>query len=325
MITRRRVVLALGAGALAPLASFAQQQPPKVARIGYLGPTSGAASEPRYLEPLRAGLRDLGYVEGKNFVIEYRWAEGKNERLPELAAELVALKVDVIVTNGVPGTRAAKQATATIPIVTSVGDAVATGLVASEARPGGNVTGLSSFAPEIGGKRLALLKETLPRIRRVAVLWNSGGAGVPLPAMEAAAKSLKVELQRFGVRNPGEFESAFAAMSKQRAEAVVIVEDPMMLANARGAANLAAKYRIPSIGFLEVADAGGLMTYGTDSSANYRRVAVYVDKILKGAKPGDLPIERAMRFELVINMKTAKALGVKFPNSILVRATKVIK
>lgn len=325
MNNRRKLIVALGVGALsAPIYSFAQQQG-KVWRVGYLGPTTSATSEKRYLEPMRAGLRDFGYVEGKNLTIDFRWADGRNDRLPALAAELVSLKVDVIVTNGVPATRAAKEATSTIPIITSVGDAVATGLVASLSRPGGNITGLSSFAPEIGVKRLELLKDVIPRIRRIAILWNSAGAGVPLQAMEEAAGPLRVDLLKFGARNPSEFESAFAAMSKQRAEAVVIVEDPMMLANARAASNMAAKYRIPSIGFLEIAETGGLMAYGTNSSVNYRRAAYFIDRILKGAKPGDLPVEQPRGFELVVNLVTAKALSIKIPNSVIAQATKVIQ
>jgi putative ABC transport system substrate-binding protein len=325
VITRRNLVVALGACTLtAPLFSIAQPQSGKIARLGYLSATTGAGTK-RYSDALRAGLRDIGYIEGRHYVFEFRWAEGNNDRLPGLAAELVARKVDIIMTNGVPATRAAKQATSEIPIVTSVGDAVGTGLVASESRPGGNVTGLSSFAPEIGAKRMELLREAFPRIQRIAVLWNSSGAGVPLPAMEVAAKSLKLELQKFGVRKPDEFESAFASMHKNRVEAVVIVEDPMMLANPGAAVELANRYRIPSIGFLEVADAGGLMAYGTNSAVNYRRTAIYVDKLLKGSKPADLPIERAMRFELIVSQKTAKALGIKVPQSILIRADKVIE
>jgi putative ABC transport system substrate-binding protein len=328
MKTRREFLIAGSAGLCtlgAPLASFAQQPPARFHRIGFLGPTSAAGIASR-LEALRAGLRELGYVEGKNLVIEFRWAEGKYDRLPELAAELVRLKVDLIVTHGGPGIRAAKQATTTIPIVMAVvADAVADGLVASLARPGGNITGLSFFGPELNAKRLELLKETFPRIRRVAFLFQGRGSGVNLRAMEAAAGSLKVELQQFAVRSAAEFESAFATMSKQRVEAVAITEDTMFVANLAALVSLAARQRIPSIGFVEVAEAGGLMAYGVNIPAMFRRAAVFVDKILKGAKPGDLPIERATTFELVINRKAAKALGVTIPQSILARADRVIE
>ena len=328
MNTRRRLVLALGAGALAaPLATFAQQKPAKVARIGFLG--SNPASESQWrVEPLRAGLRDLGYVEGKNIVIEYRWAEGKYDRLPDLAAELVRLKVDVIVTHGTPGTIAAKRATTTIPIVMAVaGDAVATGLVASLARPGGNVTGSTFFSPELAAKRLEVLKDTLPRTRRVAVLLNLDNSlmGPVYQAMENTAKSLKVELQKFEVRGPHEFESAFSAIAKKRVDAIEIVEDPMLTGNARAIADFALKQRLPSIGFLEIPEAGGLLAYGVRLPDLYRRAPYFVDRILKGAKPADLPVEQATRFELVINMKTAKALGITIPRSVLARVDRVIE
>jgi putative ABC transport system substrate-binding protein len=318
------LVIALGAGALAlPLCPYAQ--PAKVVRIGYLGATS-ATGYAKEVAALRAGLHELGYIEGKNLFIEFRWSEGRNERLSELAAELVRLKVDVIVTHQHSGTRAAKQATATIPIVIAVvGDAVASGLVSSLARPGGNITGSSFFSQELSAKRLELLKEIFPRIRRVALLWNAGGAGVSLPAMEAAAASLKLNLRQFGVRGPDEFEAAFAEMARQRVEAVAIAEDPMLVANAGVAAGLAMKQRIPAIGFIEVADAGGLLTYGVNFPAMFHRAAYFVDRILKGANPGELPIERATTFDLVVNMKTAKALGINIPQSILVRADRVIE
>ena len=328
MMTRRRIIIALGASALAaPLASFAQQQPAKVAWIGFLGAESASGYASR-VEALRTGLRDLGYAEGKNIVIEYRWAEGNYERLPGLAAELVRLKVDVIVTHGSVATRAAKQATAAIPIVIgSTGDAVATGLVASLAQPGGNITGLTFFGREISAKRLELLKEALPRITQVAVLLNPANPAhrATLESMEIAARSLKLGLQPFEMVGPKEFESAFAAMAKKRVGAVAILEDAMFLANARRIAGLAAKHRLPLIGPKEYAEAGGLLAYGVNIPDMWRRAAVYVDKILKGAKPADLPVERATRFEMVVNMKTAKALGIKIPNSILVRADKVIE
>jgi putative ABC transport system substrate-binding protein len=327
MNNRRKLLVALGAGALAaPLTSFAQQKG-KVWRIGFLGAASASGLAGR-VEALRAGLRDLGYVEGKSIVIEFRWAEGKYERLPELAAELVRLKVDVIVTHGVP-TRAAKAATTTIPIVMATSaDPVELGFVASLARPGGNVTGMSGLSPETAAKRLELLKDAFPRTRHVAVLLNPDSPGnirLVLPAMEATAKSLKLELQQFPVRGPSEFDSAFAAMAKRRVDAVVTTDDAMLLANIEAIANLAAKMRLPSVGFIEFAEAGGLMAYGANRRELFRRAAYFVDRILKGAKPADLPVEQATRFETVLNQKTAKALGLQFPQAVLARADRVIE
>ena len=327
MNNRRKLIIALGAGALAaPLASFAQQPPVKVHRIGLLGVAS-AATYARQVEALRAGLRELGYVEGKNLVIEFRWAGGRLDQLPGLAAELVRLKVDIIVTSGA-GNRVAKQATTTIPIVMAVSnDAVASGLVASLARPGGNITGSTSFGPELDVKRLELIKEALPRMRRVAVLFDSSNPESKRRtlAMEVTARALKVELQQFGVSGPGEFESAFLAMIRQRVEAVTILTDTVLVANAGAVATLAAKHRIPSIGSIEVVEAGGLMAYGVNFPALWHRAAVFVDKILTGAKPGDLPVERPTIFDFSINDKAAKALDIKFPQSILVQATRVIE
>jgi putative ABC transport system substrate-binding protein len=324
--TRRKLIMALSAVALgAPLAAFAQQKG-KVWRIGFLGTTSASGIAGR-VEALRAGLRDLGYVEGKNLVIEFRWAEEKYERLPQLAADLVRLKVDVIVTYSV-GTGVAKAATTTIPIVmASSVDPVATGLVASLARPGGNVTGMTGINPEVIAKRLELLKDAFPRTRQVAVLFNLDNPGrIPvLRAMEATATSNKLELQQFGVRGPGEFDSAFAAMAKRRVDAVVIGNDPVLITNAGAIANLAAKMRLPSVGPIEFADAGGLMAYGVNPLETFRRAAYFVDRILKGAKPADLPVEQAMRFETVVNLKTAKALGITIPQSFLLRTDRVIE
>jgi putative ABC transport system substrate-binding protein len=328
MNDRRKLLVALGAGALSvPFGCFAQTPAAGMHRIGFLGLSSAAALGNR-LDALRTGLRELGYVEGKNLAIEYRFAEGTYERLPELAAELVRLKVDVIVTHAAPGTRAAKQATATIPIViATTGDVLVTGLVASLARPGGNVTGSTFFQLELGGKQLEMLKEAIPRIKRVAFLMNpySELAAPILQAMGVAAKALKLEVQRFEVWSPDQFDSVLAAMSKQRIDAVVVHDDPMLIANAKAVASQAARYRIPSTGFVDLAEAGGLMAYGVSFPAMFRRAAVFVDKILKGAKPGDLPIERATTFELIVNLKTAKALGLTLPQSILLRADKVIE
>ncbi len=328
MTSRRDLLIALGAGAFAaPLRSLAQQKPAKVSRIGFLGSASASVSAPR-VEALREGLRELGDVEGKNLNIEFRWAEGNYDRLRELAAELVGLKVEVIVTHGVPGTLALKRATKTIPIVMAyVGDAVATGLVASLARPGGNVTGSTFFNPELSAKRLELLKEVVPRITRVGVLLNSDNPVNPtvLQAMELAAGSLNVELRQFGVRGPKDFDGAFAAMAKSRVDAVAILEDPMLSVNGRAAADFALKHRLPSAGFLELAEAGGLLAYGANAVEMFRHSARFVDKILKGATPADLPIERATKFELLINRKTAKALGLTIPQTILLRADRVIE
>jgi putative ABC transport system substrate-binding protein len=326
---RRKLVIALGAGTLAlPFGSFAQQPPAKFHRIGFLGLTSAGGWESR-LEAFRAGMRDLGYVEGKNLMIEFRWAEGKYDRLPALAAEMVRLNVDLIVTGGTPGVRAAKQATTTTPIVIgAVGDAVAGGFVASLARPGGNVTGSTFFQPELLAKRLELLKEAMPRVVQVANLLNqdnTSSTGHTLRAVENAAKSLKVGLQLFPVRGPNDFEDAFAAMTKKRVDAVVIDEDGMLVSNVKAIADLALKRRFISAGSKEFAEAGGLLGYGPDLPELYRRAATFVDKILKGAKPADLPVEQPTKFETVINLKTAKALGIKFPQSILVQATKVIE
>ncbi len=330
-MNKRREFLVAGAAGLWVLSglrsSFAQQQAAKVWRIGYLGPTSVTGNVSQ-LEAFRAGLRDLGYIEGKNLVIEYRWAEDKYERFPEMAAELVRLNVDAIVTMGTPGTRAAKQATARIPIVSAVsGDAVAAGLVASLARPGGNITGSTFFSPELHAKRLELLKEAAPRIVRIGFLMNPVNSGpmTSVKAAEAAAKSLKVEMRRFQAHGPGEIESAFAAMAKGHFEAVLVHEDAMINANAKAIAGLAAKYRMPSAGRRAYADFGGLLGYGPDIPEMFRRAAYFVDRILKGTKPADLPVEQPTRFELAINTSTARALGIKMPNSILVRAEKVIE
>jgi putative ABC transport system substrate-binding protein len=329
MNDRRRIVLALGAGALvAPLASFAQPRPAKIARIGFLGLGSATSSYAIQVDALRAGLRDLGYVEGKNIVIEYRWADGKYDQLPELAAELVRLKVEVLVTHGTPGVLAAKGASTTTPIVmAAAADPVANGLVASLARPGGNVTGCSYFAPELHAKRLELLKQALPRITLVAALLNPDNSSfVPLlKETRIEADLTKVALRQFDVRDPGEFESVFSAMAKGRVDAVVVFDDPMLIANRRAIADLAARHRIPSVGQKEFAEAGGLIGYGQILVELFRRTGYFVDRILKGAKPADLPVEQASKFEMVVNMKTAKALGVTIAQSVLARADRIIE
>jgi putative ABC transport system substrate-binding protein len=316
------------AGALAVPLAIEAQQVEKVYRIGYLGNAS-ASGQAKRVESLRAALRDLGYVEGKNIVIELRWAEGKLERLPDLAAELVRLKVDVLVTAGTPGALAAKQATTTIPIVmVGIGDAVATGVVASLARPGGNITGSTDSVPELMAKLLELLKETMPRTRRVAVLVNPDNLQMGSPtfkAMERTAGSLKVELEKFESRGPSEFASAFSRMAKSRVDAVVVLSDVLFNYNVAALADLATKKRLPSAGVQALAEAGGLIGFGLNLPDGDRRAAYFVDKILKGVKPADLPIQQPTKFELVINLKTAKALGLTIPPSLLARADQVIE
>lgn len=326
MNQRRRLCIA-GVSLIA-VPVFAQPSA-KVWRIGFLGPT--AANSPVYasrVEAFRVGLRELGYVEGRNIAIEFRWAEGKAERLPALAAELAALKVDVLVTATTPGALAAKRATKTIPIVlASIGDPVSTGVVASLARPGANVTGSALFVAEETVKRLELLQDALPRTRRVAVLVNSGNplweAAVQRVGRAAAARKLEVHVVE--VRKSGDFESAFSAIAEKRADALVLVEDSVLTANARRLAELALQHRLPSVGQLAFAEAGGLIGNGTNQIELFRRAAVFVDKILRGAKPEDLPIEQATRFELIVNLKTAKALGVALPKQFVFRAERTIE
>jgi ABC-type uncharacterized transport system substrate-binding protein len=330
MIDRRTFLAGTGAVLLAaPLA--AEGQPVgKVYRIGFLSPSSHSdLRAQRFLAAFRNGLGELGYLEGQNIAIESRWAAGKYERLPGLAAELVRLKMDVIVTAAVPAIRAAKEATSTIPIIMAVVvDPVATALVASLARPGGNITGLSIMTPELVGKQLEMLKEVVPKASRVAVLWNPANPGNPpqLRAAEVAARTLGVRLQPLEARDSREIDSAFGAMTKEEAGAVVVLVDSMFVDQRTRIADLAARRRLASVyGLIEFAEAGGLMAYAPSFLYNYRRAAVYVDKILKGAKPGALPIEQPTKFELVINLKTAKALGLTIPQSLLLRADEVIQ
>ena len=316
------VLLALGVIAEA-------QQPKKVPRIGYLAGVPLSVNADR-VEAFRQGMRDLGYVEGKNLVIEWRSWEGKFDRLPALAAELVRLKVDIIVAVGSSDTRAAREATATIPIVMIVGgDAVGSGLVASLARPGGNITGLSTLSPELSGKRLELLKETVPKLSRVAVFGTSTEPGNTqiLKEVELAAGALKVKLQYLDVLSPKDVDTAFQAASKGRADAVLFqVAGPFASSRRPQIVGLAAKSRLPVIyDRAEYVKAGGLMSYGVSYTDLERRSATYVDKILKGAKPADLPVEQPTKFELEINLKTAKVLGLTIPPVVLMRAAKVIK
>jgi ABC-type uncharacterized transport system substrate-binding protein len=328
MMDRRRFLLTSLAGAAAvPLAARAQPTG-KVSRIGFI--VTGTPNETGHLiQALNKGLRELGYVEGRNVVFERRFGEGRQEKLPALAAELVQLKVDVIVTGSNPVIAAVKQATATIPVVMAVSrDPVGANFIASLARPGGNITGLANDAdPEIIGKNLELLKEAAPRVSRVAFLWNPvpPGAGTSKHAVESAARSLGVTLQSVEVRRPTEFEGAFAAMVRERANGVVVAQDPIALGSRSQVVLLAARSRLPAVyGVREFAEAGGLMSYGPNIADQFQRAAFYVDRILKGAKPGDLPVEQATKFELVINLKTAKALGLTIPPSLLARADQVI-
>jgi putative ABC transport system substrate-binding protein len=326
MMDRRAFLGTLGLIA-APLAAEAQPAA-KIFRIGYLAtnPT------PHFQEAFRQGLRDLGYTEGRNLVIEDRNAAGKQERLPALAAELVAVKVDVIVAAGTPAALAIKQVTTTLPVVfTAVADPVTSGLVTSLARPGGNVTGLSVLAPELIGKCLEQLKQAIPAVSRVAVLWQPGVMGERtdkdmLKRAEVAAQALRVGLQFLEARGPADFDKAFSEMTRARTDALAVLTSSMFFGERRRLAALAAKNRLPAVyPWREGVDAGGLMAYGPDLADLLRRAAIYVDRILKGAKPSDLPVEQPTKFELVINLKTAKALGLTIPPSLLARADHVIE
>jgi ABC-type uncharacterized transport system substrate-binding protein len=330
MMDRRVFLSSLGFVTLAaPLAAEAQQAA-KVARIGLL--TTNLSTSPHLRDAFRQELRDLGYVEGRNLVIEYRDAEGKFERLPALAAELVALKVDVIVAPTTVGALAAKQATKTIPIVfAAAGDPVGSGLITSLARPGGNVTGLSRLAPELVDKCLELLTQAVPGVNRVAALWQPGAMGERsdkdmLTGADVAGRALGVRLQFVEARGPEDFDRAFSDMTRARAGALTVLPSAMFGNERRRLVDLAAKHRLPAVyPWRDFVDAGGLMAYGVNTADLYRRAATYVDKILKGAKPGDLPVEQPTRFELVINLKTAKALGLTIPQSVLGRADEVIR
>jgi putative tryptophan/tyrosine transport system substrate-binding protein len=314
---------------LASLRLAKAQQTKKVPRIGFLS-NSSPSSARENVEAFRQGLRDLGYIEGQNIAIEHRYAEGVTERLPNLATELVRLKVDVILTPGTADTLATKNATTTIPIVMSnVDDPVAFGLIDSLARPGGNITGLSSGAgPGLYGKRLELLKESFPRVSRVAVLWNPDDPGsvINVRGMEAPARSLSLKLQSVEMREPNDLEQAFSAMKRERAEVLVTILSALVGSQRSRIVDLAAKSRLATMCVeSQWVGAGGLMSYGPSYSDLYRRAATYVDKILKGAKPADLPVEQPTKFEFVINLKTAKKIGLTIPPNVLVRADKVIR
>ena len=329
-MTRRPFLLALALNLAAAASHASAQQPNKIPVVGVLMMIS--APDDPIVGALRQGLRDLGYVEGRNINIEFRTALGHADRLPGLAEELVRLKVDVIFAAATPAIEAVKRATSTIPIVMALGgDPVASGLVASLAKPGGNVTGLSSMSAELSGKLLQLLKETVPRLNRVAVLWNPDSPLSPVQKkmaedLKTAALSLSIELVFVPVGTAEGFDAAFAAASRARVQAMFVAEGPFLYSQRARITQLAAKARLPAIYRARVfTDAGGLMSYGASWSDQVRQAAGYVDKILKGAKPGDLPIEQPTKFELVVNLKTAKALGITIPQSILVRADEVIK
>jgi putative ABC transport system substrate-binding protein len=320
------ILVAVGLLTLAVIAEA--QQPKKIPRIGFLGASSPSAISAR-IEAFRQGLRELGYVEGKNIVIEYRYAEGKLDRLSTLAAELVRLGVDVIVLAGPASIRPAKEATSTIPIVmANDADPVGSGVVASLARPGGNITGLSNLAPEISGKRLELLKEIVPRLSRLAILGTSTTSGTAqvLKEMEPAAGVFKVQLQYLDVLSPKDIETVFREARKGRADAVLVLQGGVFNSHRKQIVDLAVRSRLPAIYHArEWVEDGGLMSYGVSVTDLYRRAATFVDKILKGAKPADLPVEQPTKFEFIINLKAAKQIGLTIPPNVLARADKVIK
>jgi putative ABC transport system substrate-binding protein len=325
----RRIVLCLLVTIVLLSVDLAEaQQVKKVPQIGYLLTNSRSESN-RNVDEFRRGLRDLGYVEGRNVVIQYRSAEGKLDRLPDLAVELVRLKVDVIVTSGDNGTRAAQKATTTIPIVMpNVGDPIEQGFVVSLARPGGNITGLTTISAELSGKRLELLKDAFPKISLVAVLWNPNEPSSvhAMEELEAPARALRAQLQSVEVRGPNDFDKAFSAITAKRAGALLSVRGAVTNNHEERIADFAVKNRLPTMGSRSrFPGAGGLMSYGANEDDLLRRAAAYVDKILKGTKPSDLPVEQPTKFELIINLKTAKQIGVTIPQSVLYRADKVIR
>ena len=330
MVTRRRVVIALGASALAaPLMAFAQQQG-KVWRVGFLAQRHLDFVDTDYIYgPFRQAMRELGYVEGRNLVIEWRSAEGKAARLPELAAELVRLKPDILVAVATPAAHAAQKATTSIPIVMmAMSDPVGDGLVKSLARPGGNSTGLSNMNVELAPKLLEMLRGMAPKVTRVAILVNPSNSAntAVLKIIQTAAQKVGAKIQPVEASTPQEIANAFAVMARQNAGALILTRDQFFTQQKNQIVELVAKHRLPSIGSHgEYAEAGGLMSYGNNIEGNYRRAAIYVDKTFKGANPGDIPVEQPTIFELFINRKTANALGLKISNSMLVQATKVIE
>ena len=318
------------AALLAVAVIAAAQQPKKIVRIGYLSSFDPAGESARS-EGIRLALRELGYIEGQNITIEYRYAEGKRERLSEVATELVRLKVDIILAAGGTGIiQAAKNATKTIPIVMTGGgsDPVEAGLVESLARPGGNVTGITTFARQLAGKRLELLREAVTKLVRVAALYDPANSNDIVEVKEllpADARALKLTIQPWEIRAVDDFENVFAALNKQRPDGLYVTGSPLMGAERNRIADFAIKSRLPSVSNRTYVDAGGLMSYGADLADSYRRIAIYVDRILKGAKPADLPVEQPTKFELVINLKTAKQIDLMIPQKVLARADKVIK
>ena len=318
------------AALLAVAVIAAAQQPKKIVRIGYLSSFDPAGESARS-EGIRLALRELGYIEGQNITIEYRYAEGKRERLSEVATELVRLKVDIILAAGGTGIiQAAKNATKTIPIVMTGGgsDPVEAGLVESLARPGGNVTGITTFARQLAGKRLELLREAVTKLVRVAALYDPANSNDIVEVKEllpADARALKLTIQPWEIRAVDDFENVFAALNKQRPDGLYLTGSPLMGAERNRIADFAIKSRLPSVSNRTYVDAGGLMSYGADLADSYRRIAIYVDRILKGAKPADLPVEQPTKFELVINLKTAKQIDLRIPQKVLARADKVIK
>jgi ABC-type uncharacterized transport system substrate-binding protein len=326
---RRTFLAMVSASLLAAPLTVEAQNPTKAVRIGWLGLASPGPEVLRIVDAFKQGLHQLGYVEGQNVAFEYRWANGQSERLPDLAAELVLLKVDIIASASTLGVLAAKQATSTIPIIFLGADSNALGLSSRLARPGGNITGVTLVAgPEIGGKYLELLKEAVPKISRAALLVRPENSShvLVLKEIEAAARSSKIQLQPVRARTPDELDTAFSVMARARANALIVLADPIFFLHRQRLADLAAKNRLPAMyGLTEHAEAGGLMAYSANFAEVARRAATHVDKILKGAKPGDLPIEQPTMFELVINLKTAKALGLTIPPSLLLRADQVIE
>ena len=321
-------VLTLCAMILGLCVSAEAQQSGKVSRIGFLAGASASFNSAQ-IKVFLQGLRELGYVEGKNIVIEYRYADGNLDQLPDLVADLVRLKVDLIVTNSSPGVLAAKKATRTVPIVfVSIGDPVGSGHVDSLARPGGNVTGLTTLGPGLAGKRLELLKEAFPKVSRVAVLWNPANPNLTpeRKETEVAAQGLGVQLQSVEVRSVNDFDNAFLAITNERAQALLTTPDPLNNSQAKRIIEFATKNRLPAMyANPEFVDRGGLMSYAPSYSDLYRRTAIYVDKILNGAKPAELPVEQPKKFEFIINLKAAKQIGLTIPPTVLARADKVIR
>ena len=322
---RRKFITLLGGAAAWPLAARAQ---PKITRVGFMG-NSTVALEANLVGAFRDGLHELGYEEGRNIIIEYRWADGKYERFPALVAELIAAKVDVIVTAGTPAALAVKKATTTVPLVmVAVGDPVGTGLVPSLARPGGNLTGLSSIAPDLEGKRLDILREVVPTLSHVAILFNSLNPFhvASMRQAHAAAQAMGIKLQQHDIRKSEDLDGAFAAIRKERPDALLILADRVFLHNRQRMMDFTEEQRLPNINaYTELVEAGGLMSYGPSYEDMHKRAAIYVDKIIKGAKPADLPIEQPSKFTFNINLKVAKALGLSVPSSLATLADKVIE